>query len=49
MPFDLNGDLVKGGLREQIDFIVAQGASGLVAGGSTGEGHTLLLGHARGL
>ena len=41
MPFDLNGDLVKGGLREQIDFIVSQGASGVVAGGSTGEGHTL--------
>ncbi len=41
MPFDLNGNLVKGGLREQIDFIVAQGASGVVAGGSTGEGHTL--------
>jgi 4-hydroxy-tetrahydrodipicolinate synthase len=41
MPFDLNGDLVKGGLKEQIDFIVGQGASGVVAGGSTGEGHTL--------
>jgi len=41
MPFDIKGDLVKGGLREQIDFIVEQGASGVVAGGSTGEGQTL--------
>lgn len=41
MPFDKNGDLVKGGLKEQIDFIIESGANGLVAGGSTGEGHTL--------
>jgi 4-hydroxy-tetrahydrodipicolinate synthase len=41
MPFDQNGDLVKGGLKEQIDFIIKSGASGVVAGGSTGEGHTL--------
>lgn len=41
MPFDRTGALVPGGLREQIDFIVGQGASGVVAGGSTGEGHTL--------
>ncbi len=41
MPFDETGELVKGGLREQIDFIVKNGASGVVAGGSTGEGHTL--------
>ena len=41
MPFDDAGELVKGGLREQIDFIVKNGASGVVAGGSTGEGHTL--------
>ena len=41
MPFDANGELVKGGLREQIDFIINSGASGIVAGGSTGEGHTL--------
>jgi len=41
MPFDRQGDLVKGGLREQIDFIVKNGANGVVAGGSTGEGHTL--------
>jgi 4-hydroxy-tetrahydrodipicolinate synthase len=41
MPFDANGELVKGGLREQIDFIIKGGASGIVAGGSTGEGHTL--------
>jgi len=41
MPFDKNGDLVKGGLKEQIDFIIKSGANGVVAGGSTGEGHTL--------
>ena len=41
MPFDMKGDLVKGGLREQIDFIIKNGANGVVAGGSTGEGHTL--------
>ena len=41
MPFDMKGELVKGGLREQIDFIIKKGANGVVAGGSTGEGHTL--------
>lgn len=41
MPFDARGDLVPGGLREQIDFIVGAGAHAIVAGGSTGEGHTL--------
>lgn len=41
MPFDDEGNLVKGGLRKQIDFIIEQGARAVVAGGSTGEGHTL--------
>lgn len=41
MPFDAKGDLVKGGLKEQIDFIIGAGARAVVAGGSTGEGHTL--------
>lgn len=41
MPFDAQGNLVKGGLHEQIDFIIGKGANGVVAGGSTGEGHTL--------
>jgi len=41
MPFDAKGDLVKGGLKEQIDFIISAGANAIVAGGSTGEGHTL--------
>lgn len=41
MPFDERGALVKGALREQIDFIVGNGARAIVAGGSTGEGHTL--------
>lgn len=41
MPFDIQGNLVKGALKEQIDFIIDQGASAAVVGGSTGEGHTL--------
>lgn len=41
MPFDARGELVKGGLKEQIDFIISSGARAVVAGGSTGEGHTL--------
>src|SRR2546423_2679866 len=41
LPFDAQGNLVKGALRGQIDFIIGQGARAVVAGGSTGEGHTL--------
>lgn len=41
MPFDRAGDLVYSALREQMDFVVERGAHGVVAGGSTGEGHTL--------
>jgi 4-hydroxy-tetrahydrodipicolinate synthase len=41
MPFDRQGEIVRGGLREQIDFIVEAGARAVVVGGSTGEGHTL--------
>jgi 4-hydroxy-tetrahydrodipicolinate synthase len=41
MPFDRSGELVYSALREQIDFVVAHGARGVVAGGSTGEGQTL--------
>lgn len=41
MPFDANSQYVKGGLREQIDFVVEAGARAVVVGGSTGEGHTL--------
>jgi 4-hydroxy-tetrahydrodipicolinate synthase len=41
MPFDRTGDLVFSALREQMDFVVNKGAHGVVAGGSTGEGHTL--------
>lgn len=41
MPFDEQGELVKGGLKAQIDFIINSGAGAIVAGGSTGEGHTL--------
>ena len=41
MPFDRNGDLDYSALPEQMDFVVEKGAHGVVAGGSTGEGHTL--------
>jgi 4-hydroxy-tetrahydrodipicolinate synthase len=41
MPFDETGALVPEALAPQIDFMVRAGVSGVVAGGSTGEGHTL--------
>ena len=41
MPFDEDGALVSGALAPQIDFMVNAGVRGVVAGGSTGEGHTL--------
>lgn len=41
MPFDTTGKLVTSALKEQMDFVVERGAHGVVAGGSTGEGHTL--------
>lgn len=41
MPFDEDGNLVKGALKAQVDFMVDSGVRGLVVGGSTGEGHTL--------
>ncbi|MDI9219844.1 dihydrodipicolinate synthase family protein [Pantoea sp. EA-12] len=41
MPFNAEGELVRGGLKQQIDFIINSGASAIVVGGSTGEGHTL--------
>lgn len=41
MPFDGAGRLVPEGLKPQIDFMVESGVSAVVAGGSTGEGHTL--------
>ena len=41
MPFDERGNLVKGALKPQVDFMVESGVRGVVVGGSTGEGHTL--------
>ena len=41
MPFDSKGEIVYPAVREQIDMMVARGVSGVVVGGSTGEGHTL--------
>lgn len=40
-PFDKEGNLVASAVREQIDFMAANGVRAVVAGGSTGEGHTL--------
>lgn len=41
MPFDDNGRLVPEAIAEQMDWTIGAGANGVVAGGSTGEGHTL--------
>jgi len=41
MPFDEKGNLVRGALKPQIDFMIDSGVRGVVVGGSTGEGHTL--------
>lgn len=41
MPFDAEGRLVGGALGAQIELMVRAGARAVVAGGSTGEGHTL--------
>lgn len=41
MPFDEHGNLAKGALKAQVDFMIDSGVNGIVVGGSTGEGHTL--------
>lgn len=41
MPFDTDGRLVTTALKPQIDLMIESGVRGIVAGGSTGEGHTL--------
>lgn len=41
MPFDAKGDVITSVLREQVDYAIENGVSGIVVGGSTGEGHTL--------
>jgi len=40
-PFDEDGALVFEAIAEQVEFIIAAEATGIIAGGSTGEGHTL--------
>jgi 4-hydroxy-tetrahydrodipicolinate synthase len=40
-PFRGNGDLDLKLVRGQVDWLIAEGAHGLAAGGSTGEGHAL--------
>ena len=39
-PFDERGAVVESAIREQVEFLLEAGAHGIVAGGSTGEGHT---------
>jgi len=41
MPFDDQGNLAADAIAEQMDWTIKSGANGVVAGGSTGEGHTL--------
>lgn len=41
MPFDEQGRLQLDGLKAQIDLMIESGVRAIVAGGSTGEGHTL--------
>lgn len=41
MPFDDSGRLLPDAIAEQMDWTIRSGANGVVAGGSTGEGHTL--------
>ena len=40
-PFDAEGELLVGAVKAQVDFLIGQGAHGLAAGGSTGEGHAI--------
>lgn len=40
-PFDNEGHLVANGFDAQVDLVMNAGATGVVVGGSTGEGHTL--------
>ena len=40
-PFNAAGELDANNVKSQVDWLVRQGAHGLAAGGSTGEGHTL--------
>lgn len=39
-PFDAQGNVVHSALGEAVEFLVSAGVHGIVAGGSTGEGHT---------
>lgn len=41
MPFDSSGQFLPEGINDIIDWTIRSGANGVVAGGSTGEGHTL--------
>ena len=40
-PFDGDGEIDERAVRAQVRWLIDQGAHGLAAGGSTGEGHTL--------
>ncbi|MCB1970128.1 MAG: dihydrodipicolinate synthase family protein [Geminicoccaceae bacterium] len=40
-PFDVDGQIDEGALRENVNFVISRGVHGICFGGSTGEGHTL--------
>lgn len=40
-PFGQDGEIILKAVAGQVDWLVSAGATGLAAGGSTGEGHTL--------
>ena len=40
-PFDAEGEVEYASIRGQVEFMLDAGVHGIVAGGSTGEGHTL--------
>ena len=48
-PFDAAGELIERAIAPQVDWMIACGVHGLVAGGSTGEGHTLTADEHRNL
>ena len=48
-PFSRDGDVDLGAMKEQVDWLIDQGAHGIAVGGSTGEGHTIDVDEFRGL
>ena len=48
-PFTRDGDVDFGAMKEQVNWLIDQGARGIAVGGSTGEGHTIDVDEFRGL